>query len=86
MYISILARGISMTKSFPIKCNLCGKLFLCKGRYNLFEHGIPVPLSNCFDKTNCVCDKCHEANRISDVCVNVPMKFNPSKRCVWESP
>jgi hypothetical protein len=74
-----------MTKAFPIKCNLCGKLFLCKGRYNLFEHGIPIPQSKCIEKTNCVCDKCHEPNGRSEVCVNLPMKFNPSKRYTWES-
>jgi len=67
----------------PIRCSGCGKLFLCKGRYNLF-HGLnPIPYlgSDCLHKTECECEECHSGNKGDACCGNIPINFyNPSSR------
>jgi hypothetical protein len=73
-----------MIKLYPIKCRNCGKLFLCRGRFNLVNNGHPIPHSHCIDKTECTCDICHSINKESEVCSNISLVFNPSNRYIWD--
>jgi hypothetical protein len=69
-----------MEKLKPIRCRQCGKLFLCKGRYNLFHKLLPVPYSNCLDKIDCECENCHSPNKGNSICGNIDISYNPSSR------
>lgn len=70
-----------MTKDLkPTKCRSCGKLFYCQGRLNLLRGKTPQPRSDCLSKTQCECEKCNPANKGSDVCKNINLQRNPSRR------
>lgn len=67
----------------PIRCSICGKLFLCRGRYNLFHKLEPTPYSkDCLMKDKCECEECHVGNRGDPICGNLLLDslFNPSSR------
>lgn len=60
-----------------LTCIKCHKKFLCFAR----AKGI-CSLNECRLATECTCENCNEANKISSTCKNVDID-NPSRRDGW---